>query len=142
MGDDIGLGSVTDCLLRLFLDLKRQTELHYVGWAKNNNKQNPSWCHHPLITQLMWKPIIYKKIYLPVHPFCNDALSVQTWCIQTAHRDQGQFLAIDIQWKGQTWLLEWNCDFFPLLHWHLKNWKMKAWKKRNVFKINSLKYLI
>ena len=84
--------------------------------------------------------ISYKKIYLPVHPFCNDALSVQTWCIQTAHRDQGQFLAIDIQWKGQTLLLEWNCDFFPLLHWHL-NWKMKAWNKKKLL-INWLKYLI
>ena len=35
MGDDIGLGSVTDCLLMLFSDLKRQTELHYEGWGKN-----------------------------------------------------------------------------------------------------------
>ena len=29
--NDIGTGSVTDCLLRSFSDLKRQTELHYVG---------------------------------------------------------------------------------------------------------------
>ena len=41
---------MTDCLLRSFSDLKRQTELHYLGWAKNNNKQNPNWCHHPLIS--------------------------------------------------------------------------------------------
>ena len=40
------------CLLRSFSDLKIQTELYYVGWAKNNNKQNPNRCHHPLITQL------------------------------------------------------------------------------------------
>ena len=52
MGDDIGSGSVTDCLLRSFSDLKRKTELHYVGWAKNNNKRNPKRCHHPLITSL------------------------------------------------------------------------------------------
>ena len=31
MGDDIGSGWVTDCLLRSFSDLNRQTELHYVG---------------------------------------------------------------------------------------------------------------
>ena len=28
LGDDIGSGSVTDCLLRSFSDLKRQTEMH------------------------------------------------------------------------------------------------------------------
>ena len=37
-------------LLRSFSDLKRQTELHYVGWAKN--KLNWFWCHYPLITYL------------------------------------------------------------------------------------------
>ena len=52
MGNDIGSGPVTDCFLRLFSDLKRQTELHYVGWAKNKNKRNPNQCHHPLIIQL------------------------------------------------------------------------------------------
>jgi hypothetical protein len=30
MGDDIGSGSVTGCLLRSHNDLKQQTELHYV----------------------------------------------------------------------------------------------------------------
>ena len=53
MGDDIGLGSATDCLLSSFSDLKRQTELYFVGIAKNNNKRNPNRCHHPLITQLI-----------------------------------------------------------------------------------------
>ena len=54
MGDDISLGSVTDCLLRLFSDLKfkdilSSAELHY---GKNLNKPNENPCHHPLITQL------------------------------------------------------------------------------------------
>ena len=31
MGDVIGSGSVTDCLLKSFTDLERQTELRYVG---------------------------------------------------------------------------------------------------------------
>ena len=54
MGDNIGSGSVTDCLLRPFSDLKGHTqqcsaELHY---GKNQNKPNPNRCHRPLITQL------------------------------------------------------------------------------------------
>ena len=46
MGDDIGSGSVTGCHLRLLGDHRRQTELHYVGWARKK-KQNR------LITQLI-----------------------------------------------------------------------------------------
>ena len=72
MGDDIGLGSVTDCLLRSFSDLKRQTELHYVDWAKNNNKQNPNRCHHPLITQFTSWYIFFTKIpKLLKYGFCK-----------------------------------------------------------------------
>ena len=41
--------------LRTFSDLKRQTELHYVGWAKNRNKLNRFQCHYPLITYLRSK---------------------------------------------------------------------------------------
>ena len=40
------------------LNLKRQTELHYVGWVKNNNKWNLNRCHHPLITQLSGDSIL------------------------------------------------------------------------------------
>ena len=43
-------GSVTDCLLRSFTDLKRQTELHYVGWAKKQNELRPNPCHYPWST--------------------------------------------------------------------------------------------
>ena len=41
MGDDIGMGSVTDCLLRSFSDLKIQTELHYLvlRWLSQKPKQ-------------------------------------------------------------------------------------------------------
>ena len=48
--NDIGSDLVTDCLLKSFSDLKRQTELNYI--VKNNNKRNLNQCHHPLITQL------------------------------------------------------------------------------------------
>ena len=44
-----------DSLLRSFSDLKGQTELHYVGWAKNQNKLNWFRCHYPLITYLKHK---------------------------------------------------------------------------------------
>ena len=52
MGDYIGSGSVTVCQLRSLGNQRRQTELHYIGWTKNKNKQNLKRCHHPLITQL------------------------------------------------------------------------------------------
>ena len=52
MGDDIGLGLVTGCPLRSLGDHRQQTELHYVGWAKNKSKRYPNLCHHPLIPQL------------------------------------------------------------------------------------------
>ena len=77
MDDDIGSSSLTDCLLRSFHYLKRQTELHYIGWAKNNNKRNTNWCHHPLITQpipcihttLTTKPTIIFRFYsIPYTP--------------------------------------------------------------------------
>ena len=52
-GNDIGTGSVTDCLLRSFADFKRQTELHYVGWVKKKQKHlNGLRCNYPLITYL------------------------------------------------------------------------------------------
>ena len=50
MGDDIGLGLVTDCRLRSDSDLLSSTKLPY---GENQNKPF-YWfrCHHPLITQL------------------------------------------------------------------------------------------
>ena len=41
MGDDIGSGSVTDCVLRSFSDFNRQTELHYIGWVNLENNKEP-----------------------------------------------------------------------------------------------------
>ena len=41
---------MTDCLLRLLSDLKQHTELHFVGWAKNQVKMNR--CHCSLINYL------------------------------------------------------------------------------------------
>ena len=63
-GNDIGSGSVTDCLLRSFSDLKRQTELHYIGWSKNQNKLKPNKCHYPLITYLNITSVPNKSLIL------------------------------------------------------------------------------
>ena len=41
-----------DCRLRSFSELKRQAELHYFGWVKNNNKRNLNRYHKSLIIQL------------------------------------------------------------------------------------------
>ena len=43
-----------DSLLRSFSDLKGQTELHYVGWAKNQS-------HYPLITYLIFYKVQFLK---------------------------------------------------------------------------------
>ena len=48
MGDDIGSSSVMGCCLRSFGDHRQQTELHYVGWAKYKNKQNPEPMSSPI----------------------------------------------------------------------------------------------
>ena len=72
MGDDIGLGSVTGCLLRSFSDFKRQTELHCVAWVKNNNKRNPNRCHHPLITQLIFYALRPLILFLIKKKLCVD----------------------------------------------------------------------
>ena len=52
MGDDIGSDSVTGCRLSLLGDHRRQTELHYLGWAKNKQmepKPMPSPNNYPAL---------------------------------------------------------------------------------------------
>ena len=49
MGYDFSSGSVTDCLLRSFFDLKRQSELHYVSRLNEKQKQTePKWMSSPI----------------------------------------------------------------------------------------------
>ena len=50
MGDDIGLGSVTDCCLKSDSDLLSSTKLPY-GENQNKAFYRFRW-HHPLMTQL------------------------------------------------------------------------------------------
>ena len=90
MGDEIGLGVVTDCLLRSFSDLKRQTELHYVGWVKNNNKRNPNRCHLPLITQLN---VIQTKSFSSIN---YDFLEDEITCLSFIRYFFGVKMAIDV----------------------------------------------
>ena len=67
MGDDIGSGSVTDCLLRSFSDLKIQTELHYLvlRWLSQKPKQT-----EPEPMSLPLNHLSYSNVYLhffPIH---------------------------------------------------------------------------
>ena len=60
MGDDIGLGSVTDCCLRSDFDLLNSTKLPY---GENQNKPFYRFrCHHPLITQLRHN--LHPEVYI------------------------------------------------------------------------------
>ena len=74
---------MTDCLLRLFPDLKRQTELHYIGWAKNQNKLNPNKCHYPLITYLSF----FCKLFKFLFKFCTTFWILHIWCYNIEYID-------------------------------------------------------
>ena len=128
---------MTDCLLRLFPDLKRQTELHYIGWAKNQNKLNPNECHYPLITYLSF----FCKLFKFLFKFCTTFWILHIWCYNieyidgsTASRRYGEERQDDYdddgpppslcetQISGKEWLQTDKWAFHPLFLCHFLCW--------------------